>query len=487
MKNLYLLLGGAALMQLLRRPQIGKIVDGRPPGVTQCLDGKWSTYRPGRGVCSHHAGWRGLVKPVEDAEVIEEVTVPSPVEPPSPVAINEDDIRWGTRVRLMAAFEQLSKGTIGVHTRAPSQPFFGSKKVPGTLYVEFGFSPDAKMKAHHVPITMLEVIVEDDKTVIRRRTSEKPDLPPPPDGIYIEDIDYEAARRAFRGTSMRPEKRGRTQVLEHRNELVNLHRELAQGRTPDQLEYFNERWLNFVQRYTKLKYDYLRHHGSLMSTMVTGPARFPVRRQQKLRDQNDKKLKAFIDYWNKFVKSVKRDKGIYPENAPKEVIRSGADDAVERLRKEIDDRIALQEKYKLANKILRKTTKDEAFKEVGLSPAWVAKNLDPYTNKARIAPYLLTNNNQNINRLKKRLAAEEKTQVTRKDGPIAQTFPGGRVEENHVDNRLRIFFDDIPSAEDRRKLKKNGWRWSPKNVAWQRQLTDNAWRSATSLLSLNTQ
>lgn len=487
MKNLYLLLGGAALVQLLRRPQIGKIVDGRPPGVTQCLDGKWSTYRPGRGVCSHHAGWRGLVEKVEDAEVIENEPVILPEPEQKPAAIKEDDIRWGTRVRLTAPFESFSKGAIGVHTRPPSDPFFGRKDTPGILYVEFGYSPEGVMQSGNIPISMLEVVVEDDRVRIRRRTSKNPELPPPPPGIYIEDIDYELARRAYSGTSMRPEQRGRSQVVGHRRELVELYRDLAKGRTPEQVTVFNGRWKTFVNRYTKLKVDYLRHHTGLMSTMVTGPARFPVARQRKMSDQSDRKRQKMTDYWNKFVKIIKKDRDIYPENFVNEPIRSGTSDAVERLQKKLSDRIALQDQYKLANKILRKRTDDAAFREAGLDPRWVAKNLNPYGNKAKIAPYLLQNNNAEINRLKKRLEQEEIKQMQRLNNVIREsTFAGGRVEEHLGDNRLRIFFDDKPSAENRAKLKKNGWRWSPKNVAWQRQLTDNAWRSATQLLSLNT-
>lgn len=48
------------------------------------------------------------------------------------------------------------------------------------------------------------------------------------------------------------------------------------------------------------------------------------------------------------------------------------------------------------------------------------------------------------------------------------------VVENINDNRLQLFFDGKPEQEMINKLKANGFRWSPKNKAWQRQLTDNA-------------
>ena len=43
---------------------------------------------------------------------------------------------------------------------------------------------------------------------------------------------------------------------------------------------------------------------------------------------------------------------------------------------------------------------------------------------------------------------------------------------------MQIFFDEKPDAATREELKSNGFRWSPKAEAWQRQLTDNAYYSA---------
>ena len=48
------------------------------------------------------------------------------------------------------------------------------------------------------------------------------------------------------------------------------------------------------------------------------------------------------------------------------------------------------------------------------------------------------------------------------------------VIENVELMRLQLVFDGKPSDEIRGTLKKNGFRWSPKQGAWQRQLTANA-------------
>lgn len=51
---------------------------------------------------------------------------------------------------------------------------------------------------------------------------------------------------------------------------------------------------------------------------------------------------------------------------------------------------------------------------------------------------------------------------------------GVEIVENTRDDRLQLYFDGKPEQEMINNLKKNCFRWSPKNKAWQRQLTDNA-------------
>ena len=63
-------------------------------------------------------------------------------------------------------------------------------------------------------------------------------------------------------------------------------------------------------------------------------------------------------------------------------------------------------------------------------------------------------------------------------------FDGGTVEANQSDNRLQILFDSKPDEEIRAVLKSNGFRWSPKAGAWQRQLNDNAIRAADYIKSI---
>ena len=63
------------------------------------------------------------------------------------------------------------------------------------------------------------------------------------------------------------------------------------------------------------------------------------------------------------------------------------------------------------------------------------------------------------------------TEQAEADGENNELFA---VVENKEIMRLQILFDGIPPVAARDILKSNGFRWSPKNKAWQRQLTDNA-------------
>lgn len=91
--------------------------------------------------------------------------------------------------------------------------------------------------------------------------------------------------------------------------------------------------------------------------------------------------------------------------------------------------------------------------------------------KAPFPGYSLALNNAEIHRLEDRIKTLEKRQDT---GFVGWEFDGGEVVANTEENRLQILFDEKPSEEMRSVLKSNAFKWSPRNVAWQRQLNDNA-------------
>lgn len=79
--------------------------------------------------------------------------------------------------------------------------------------------------------------------------------------------------------------------------------------------------------------------------------------------------------------------------------------------------------------------------------------------------------------------AKTEEMANREDTEIP--FEGGQVVKCYSDDRLRIYHDEKPSQVIIDKLKSNGFRWSPSNGCWQRQLTDNAYYAAARVLVPN--
>ena len=95
--------------------------------------------------------------------------------------------------------------------------------------------------------------------------------------------------------------------------------------------------------------------------------------------------------------------------------------------------------------------------------------------------WALSNNNAEIRRIKERI---QSLSVNKEELYTGWEFAGGRAEINVKDNRLQLFFDDKPDGKIRDELKANGFRWSPKASAWQRQLNSNAIYAADAVSSI---
>ena len=78
----------------------------------------------------------------------------------------------------------------------------------------------------------------------------------------------------------------------------------------------------------------------------------------------------------------------------------------------------------------------------------------------------------NIRNTKKRLEILDKhSKIEEKE---EKSGNGVSYKIDQTDNRIRLFFPDKPSEEIRTKLKSRGWRWSPFNNAWQKQISEQA-------------
>ena len=161
-------------------------------------------------------------------------------------------------------------------------------------------------------------------------------------------------------------------------------------------------------------------------------------------------------------------------------ISSDDPQAVEKLKAKLEALERDQEMMKAANAAIRlkdRAKGDAKLAELGLSPEHIAELREPdFAGRIGYPSYLLSNNNANIRRIRERIQQLEKQ---RQDDTLhGWEFDGGEVVVNKEANRLQILFDDKPGEEMRAELKAGGFRWAPSQGAWQRQLTDNAIRSA---------
>lgn len=140
-------------------------------------------------------------------------------------------------------------------------------------------------------------------------------------------------------------------------------------------------------------------------------------------------------------------------------------EALDKLRASIARAEAAQDIMKKANKLIKSGQHDALRALLGEDEAH--RVLNPRWGGAGYQGYQLTNNSANIRRMKERLAGLERTSARESR---EYTINGVRVLENTEANRLQIFFDDKPEESRRKKLKSNGFKWSPSNGAWQRQL-----------------
>lgn len=201
------------------------------------------------------------------------------------------------------------------------------------------------------------------------------------------------------------------------------------------------------------------------SVLVVGPARFNNRRHEKMNDYERAARQRLQDWRDKVVKRINRQERL---TGWKEV---------ERLQNKLDTLTELHEKMKAANKIVRskKMVEAEQIDELvalGFNEQQAIEILKPTERWQSVGfpTYQLQNN---LAKIKDTQAAIERHKAMAEAEDKEIKFNGGRVVVCNSEERMRFYFDSIPPVEVRNMMKRNAFKWSPKNGAWQRQLTAN--------------
>ena len=202
-----------------------------------------------------------------------------------------------------------------------------------------------------------------------------------------------------------------------------------------------------------------------------------MRRAEKLSGW-ERSAREKLDSWaERFVKRANRQARL---TGWEEIAR--LEDKLEKLK-------AWQELMKAANKIIRSSKLGEVEKvdelvALGMSETHAMLLLkEPQYSFERkgFQTYQLTNNNAKIKDTEARL--KRLTAIASSPDRTIE-LEGVTVELCNSEERIRLHFEGKPEPDMISKLKQAAFKWSPRNMAWQRQLTDNALYATKRLLGV---
>lgn len=205
------------------------------------------------------------------------------------------------------------------------------------------------------------------------------------------------------------------------------------------------------------------------SILIAGGSNFPTRKKEKQNAARDSNYREWQDIQGLLDKIRSTGMGGISADDPQ---------AVQKLEKKLERLEKSQETMKAVNAYYRKHKTLDGCPH--LSPEQLEKLKADMASSWHLgdkpfATWALSNNSAEIRRVKDRIKSLSQQKEI---GFVGWEFDGGKVEANTEANRLQIFFEDKPDEATREALKNNGFRWSPKAGAWQRQLTSNAYYAA---------
>lgn len=299
-------------------------------------------------------------------------------------------------------------------------------------------------------------------------------------------INEEAARQANLANSLTDYEAG-SATAEYNGMVFKAQRIAeAQKRRVDPIHH--DKIDALLDKYSKKLADNLNRRNEIAarvpSVLVSGRGNFPTGAKAKQIVALDRNADEFA----KIQKILDRIKGVGTAG-----ISSDEQNAVAKLRAKLEQRINLQETMKAANAYYRThgtvigcdALTDDQQRRVMQN---IEQDLaDPYVNSSSVRPfasYQLSNNNAEINRLKKRIA---ELQAQKEADISGWEFDGGEVVMNKDANRVQILFDEKPDEDLRSELKANGFRWAPSQGAWQRMLNANGIAAARRIEAIRPQ
>ena len=297
-------------------------------------------------------------------------------------------------------------------------------------------------------------------------------------------IDEETARRAHEMMSMRDYPAGRA-TNEYRAS-VDKAAALVEARKAKVSPYYHDKLDALLDRYARRlaqwMNDYNRNQASYPSQFISGAGNYNMKKHEKQMSREG-------TLWNEYneIKAILNKI---------EAVGTGAVDladphAREMLAEQLQKLQAQLDRYKALNAYYRKHKSFDGFP--GLTAEAAAKLTADFADTCQRCPWIdkpcpdyeLTSLRGKIKRTQARLDELDKRTEQAQQPAESTKFSGGEIVRNLEADRLQILFDEKPDEETRAALKQNGFRWSPRYSAWQRQLTPNAEAAARRALGLD--
>lgn len=294
--------------------------------------------------------------------------------------------------------------------------------------------------------------------------------------ISFDDL-WDRAVRAYEGTSFIPEVRAATAIREYESLVIEDLKNLPTEEHDD-----------YVNRFKELVGVLFDKHSRVLSSMITGPANFPVKRNEKANSSFDRAVNEFNEWRAKYAKrSAKRiEAAKSPEERESEEWLG--------LKREIDFHVQTCVEIDTGKNTYSYRT---AFtNSISGKIGRLANNGKAYLVMKALA-YIKEVQESDKTGLKKPLftsrhkiwkfqeVCEQSIQRrTEREGheSVEIPFDGGKVVKNFAEDRLQIFHDKKPDSNVILSLKRNGFKWSRFNGCWQRQLTSNAFYGAARVI-----
>lgn len=287
------------------------------------------------------------------------------------------------------------------------------------------------------------------------------------------------ASRADAGTSWTPERRAEQHIRDFESTLRDVRDQLQKAaETPEQRALAEAEFQSFKDGFTRRFGDWLAARGRVVSSAIAGPSKFPVERNQKRLDVEQRRMQEMQDFREKAVRAALAK--IRDARTDEQV----ADDEFARLKKAVASTIGALKSIKAGESgdpaLFRSSLAGKLRRSWGNGNVEAVKKALDLVNRLQAEHKVTVFSPRNsIWDLRHERAPEPATAEPGAEGEQVVLERGDvQVIRNFDEDRVQIVFPGKPAEAIRADLRAEGWNWSPSNGAWQRKLTENAVYSA---------